>query len=174
MTVDAVGSQPPSSGGWGWERTAYANSGAADRAEPAKVAGQYLGRTYSGPDDLDNEPALGLRDVDDNVNCANFVWGCLKEAGAVSPDEEHEVSVVKLDQRLRDQGWTEVSREDARPGDVWITISGDRRHTELVHSNEGGNITLIGSNNPAEGEPQVISYDTESGNEGGYFLRAPG
>ncbi|MFS2021823.1 hypothetical protein ACEN88_35330, partial [Massilia sp. CT11-108] len=64
---------------------------------------------------------------------------------------------------LKGDGWRTVSRGEAKPGDICIV--GDDEHVEIVASNENGRITLIGSNNTQGGSgPQVVSYDTYTGN----------
>jgi len=59
-------------------------------------------------------------------------------------------------------GLREVPREQAQPGDVWI--SNGNTHTELVA--EAGGKALIGSNGS---ERQKVSIDRYSGMNGGKF-----
>jgi hypothetical protein len=178
--LDFSGLDEGSGSGSGTQNASYGNSGPplpADSKNPAAIAQTYLGRTYeAGPNDLDKDRSLGLQDISDNINCANFVWGCLKKAGLVSRSEYHQIGAEALGNKLKQKGWTVVSRSEARPGDVWVkpASGGKSAHTELVHSNKNGKITLIGSNNRLSNGNQQISYDSYSGNQSGYFLRAPG
>jgi len=114
--------------------------------------------------------------------CANFVSAVLINAGAnIKPT----LSVSSLQAELEESGWTEVSQNNPRPGDVVIIskydpATGDMvpSHTELV---EGPGDLLVGSNDPTDKSgnllPQVIgndriSYETAAGYEV-KVLRAP-
>jgi hypothetical protein len=70
--------------------------------------------------------------------------------------------VSELEQSLRQQGYREVPKDQAQPGDVWISDS--RGHTEMV-AKQGGT-RLIGSNNDRPGH-QVISMNSNS--SGNYY-----
>ena len=59
-----------------------------------------------------------------------------------------------------------VPRSQAKPGDVWICNGAHgESHTELVASNKGGKVTLLGSNNHPRPSDQQINYDTYSRTE---------
>ncbi len=92
-------------------------------------------------------------------NCADFVSSCLESTGRL---KGHEINVGHLENSLQRQGYKQVSRAQAQPGDVWISGSGG--HTELVA--EAGGRTLIGSNGSSY---QRISEDRSSGMRGGRF-----
>ncbi|AFT89900.1 hypothetical protein [Paraburkholderia phenoliruptrix] len=100
--------------------------------------------------------------VDTTVCCANFASACLVKSGKIS-ETQHTNLVSTLHSELKGDGWRTVSRGEAKPGDICIV--GDDEHVEIVASNENGRITLIGSNNTQGGSgPQVVSYDTYTGN----------
>jgi hypothetical protein len=94
-------------------------------------------------------------------NCADFVSSALEATGRV---KGHHINVVAFEKSLVSQGYERVPKEQARPGDVWI--SGSKGHTELV-AEAGGN-RLIGSNNDRPGH-QVISYHNNP--QGGYYYQ---
>jgi hypothetical protein len=84
------------------------------------------------------------------------------------------LGVSDLNNKLRAQGWHQVSLKDAKPGDVWICNGAHgESHTELVASNDNGKVTLIGSNNHPRPNDQQINYDTYSANLSGSFILAP-
>lgn len=102
--------------------------------------------------------------VDTTVCCANFASACLVKSGKIS-ESQHTNLVSTLHSELKGDGWRTVSRSEAKPGDICIV--GADEHVEIVASNENGRITLIGSNNTQGGSgPQVVSYDTYTGNRG--------
>ncbi|ALE59472.1 hypothetical protein P0D87_05850 [Paraburkholderia sp. RL17-368-BIF-A] len=102
--------------------------------------------------------------VDTTVCCANFASACLVKSGKIS-ESQHTNLVSTLHSELKGDGWRTVSRNEAKPGDICIV--GDDEHVEIVASNDNGRITLIGSNNTQGGSgPQVVSYDTYTGNRG--------
>ena len=88
---------------------------------------------------------------------------CLESTGRV---QGHHINVEEFEKSLQSQGYQMVSKENAKPGDVWI--SGSKGHTELV-AEAGGN-RLIGSNNDRPGH-QVISEHV--GPTGGYYYHLP-
>lgn len=104
------------------------------------------------------------RGIPTDVCCANFVSACLVKAGLL-PASAHTNGVAQLKSTLLNRGWHSVSRSNAKPGDVCIVEPG--KHTEIVAKNDNGRITLIGSNNTQGGSgPQVVKYDTWTGNQG--------
>lgn len=129
----------------------------APAPNPAAIAKQFLGRNA---DDLKNSGELPMNPiVDSEVCCANFVTATLQKAGLI---DWHDDRVYEMSQRLRQQGWRVVSAVEARPGDVAV-INGNQ-HTELVAANDGGVITLIGSNNINPDGTQQISFGNPFGN----------
>jgi hypothetical protein len=112
-------------------------------------------------------------------SCANFVTSMLARTGAIK-SSSRTLSVPTLLATLQDDyGWKKVSPEDAKPGDVWIVCQypspPNEQHTEIVHSNDNGHITLIGSNNTSS-SMQTVGYDAYSANAGmadSYILAPP-
>jgi hypothetical protein len=123
---------------------------------PADIAKGLLGRNAAelkGSGDLPMDP-----NVPTDVCCANFVTATLQKAGLI---DWHSNGVADMSQRLQAQGWHMVPASEARPGDVAV-INGSQ-HTELVATNTGGQITLIGSNNKNADGSQVVSYGNPYG-----------
>ncbi len=120
------------------------------------LAEKYLGRDSIGmKGDLPNFTAAGGV----TNNCADFVSSVLESTGRL---KGHEINVRHLEQSLQKQGYQQVPREKAQPGDVWISDSAG--HTELV--SEAGGKALIGSNGSSR---QKVSEDRYSGMHGGRF-----
>jgi hypothetical protein len=126
----------------------------------AELAKQFEGQTTHDIQGLDHlEKWIGY----DN-NCANFVSACLQNTGGL---EGHYNVVSGLEDALQQQGYKQVSADQAQPGDVWISSS--RGHTELVK--EAGNPpVLIGSNNGGD-DIQEVTTDRYSGSGGVYYHR---
>lgn len=125
----------------------------------AALAEKYLGRdSYSLKGDLPNFTAAGGR----NNNCADFVSSLLETTGQL---HDHEINVRGLEEQLIQEGWVQVSAEDAQPGDVWM--NDQRGHTEIVEK-AGNPPTLIGSNNGGD-HIQEITRDTSSGRSGVFY-----
>lgn len=94
-------------------------------------------------------------------NCADFVSSVLKESDR---GIERTEDVSALRKQLLEKGWQEVPRDQAKPGDVWMTTSDKHgsRHTELITT--PGGTHAIGSNNiPAEESQQKIFERENSG-----------
>lgn len=128
-----------------------------------------LARQFEGKLAQDISGELNGFNPDGNKSnrCADFVSSVLAESGR---GIDKTASVSDLRQQLLDKGWEVISKEDAKPGDVWMTESNTHgsRHTELV-TTEGGTHT-IGSNNieVPEGEPsQQMIFEREK--EGGMY-----
>ncbi|GEM_PF-2773154 len=102
-----------------------------------------------------------------DLNCANFVTACLQNCGWLN-FHDNTVEGVYYALRSGSNGYREVDRSQAKPGDVWCNSS--LGHTELVYSNSGGNVTLIGSNN-ANTNYQRVTKDTWSGGSGHFLSR---
>jgi hypothetical protein len=140
-------------------------SGSAAGSGAASIAENYLG-WY--------ESQLQANGVDGSApygeSCANFVSSMLEKAGLIN---WHTNLVAGLATQLPAQGWTQVSLANAKPGDVWICDGADgESHTEIVASNNGGHVTLIGSNNVSS-DMQQISYDSYSASIPGSYILAP-
>lgn len=104
-------------------------------------------------------------------SCANFVTSMLYRSKAINFKT---LGVADLNNRLRAAGWKVVPRSQAKPGDVWICNGAHgESHTELVASNKGGKVTLLGSNNHPRPNDQQINYDTYSANISGSFILSP-
>ncbi len=93
-------------------------------------------------------------------NCADFVSSVLQ---ASERGIERTPSVSELRAQLLEKGWEAIPREEARPGDVWMTESNTygSRHTELV-TTAGGTHT-IGSNNISSTQQQIFEREKEGG-----------
>ena len=104
-------------------------------------------------------------DCDSTECCANFVSAVLVKTGQL-PSNMQTTWVVDLESNLKTEGWKPVDKAHAKPGDVVIVnIPGGQQHTEIVASNNNGQITLIGSNNTGDGTgPQKVGYDSHTAN----------
>lgn len=91
-----------------------------------------------------------------NLNCANFVSAVLKNFNLIG---SHVINITNLKSQLSQFGYQTVSKSQCKPGDVWCTSE----HTELVYSNSGGTVKLVGSNNGGD-SIQEVSFDTWSPN----------
>ncbi len=101
-------------------------------------------------------------------NCADFVSSVLQ---ASDRGIERTPLVNELRQQLQDKGWSEISPEDAKPGDVWMTRSNTHgnRHTELVTQADGqGGFRTIGSNNISDNQQRIFERDKTGGVIYGY------
>ncbi|MGV8930833.1 MAG: LysM peptidoglycan-binding domain-containing protein [Luteimonas sp.] len=128
------------------------------------IAKQFLGRNAS---DLKISGQLPMESwVPNDVNCANFVTAVLQKAGLIN---FHDNTVSGTASRLQAQGWQRVPASQAKPGDVCILNNGG--HIELVASNAGGNVKLIGSNNINADGSQQVSYGNPYGNA--WYLTPP-
>lgn len=142
---------------------------AAGGTDAASVARHYLGRFQS-----DLQRAGVTLDCPTSLSCANFVTSMLIKSGQFSSGDmsrAERVSVVSMSQFLKSQGWRVVPASQAKPGDVWV--SAGHSHTELVDSNHGGRVTLIGSNNHPRPSDQQINRDTYSATTAGSYILAP-
>ena len=125
----------------------------------AALAEKFLGRdSASIKGELPHFTAAGGR----NNNCADFVSSLLESNGKLSG---HYINVGRLEEALKNQGYHQVSADQAQPGDVWISSS--RGHTEIVEK-AGNPPTLIGSNNGGD-DIQEITRDKGSGRSGVFY-----
>jgi uncharacterized protein YukE len=122
---------------------------------PAKIAERFLGRNAG---DLKNSGELPAMQswVPNDVNCANFVSGCLEAAGLIDQGQAS-ASVSQLQANLKADGWTSVPLSEAKPGDVVISNGGG--HVVLY----AGDGQFIGSNNVNPDGSQRISMGGGSG-----------
>ncbi|AXB46054.1 peptidoglycan-binding protein [Amycolatopsis albispora] len=116
---------------------------------PAKIAEQFLGRNAGDLKGSGELPAMQSW-VPNNVNCANFVSGCLEAAGLIDKSQAS-ASVAQLQANLKADGWTSVPLSEAKPGDVVISNGGG--HVVLY----AGDGQFIGSNNINPDGSQQIS-----------------
>lgn len=116
---------------------------------PAKIAEQFLGRNAGDLKGSGELPAMQSW-VPNNVNCANFVSGCLEAAGLIDKGQAS-ASVAGLTANLEADGWKSVPLSEAKPGDVVISNGGG--HVVLY----AGDGQFIGSNNVNPDGSQKIS-----------------
>lgn len=88
-------------------------------------------------------------------NCADFVCSALQSTGGI---QGHFVNVRALEQALQKQGYHQVSPQNAKPGDVWISPT--RSHTELVSDR---NKTIGSNNNGVPGFQRVSEHGMRPG-----------
>lgn len=127
----------------------------------AAIAEQFIGRNAGELKHSDELPMQSW--VPNNVNCANFVSACLQKAGVIEPGQAS-ASVAQLANNLKSDGWTTVSLQDARPGDVVLMQRNGQSHVVLFAGFENGKPTFIGSNNVNPDGSQRISWGGASGN----------
>ncbi|WP_410664871.1 peptidoglycan-binding protein [Amycolatopsis sp. lyj-84] len=116
---------------------------------PAKIAEQFLGRNAGDLKGSGELPAMQSW-VPNNVNCANFVSGCLEASGLIDKGQAS-ASVAGLTANLEADGWKSVPLSEAKPGDVVISNNGG--HVVLY----AGDGQFIGSNNVNPDGSQKIS-----------------
>lgn len=130
---------------------------------PAKIAEKFLGRNASDLKRSGELPAMQSW-VPNDVNCANFVSGCLEAAGLIDKNQAS-ASVAGLAANLEADGWVSIPLSEAKPGDVVIANGG---HHVVLYAGDG---QFIGSNNVNPDGSQKVSM----GGGGGLVkvLRAP-
>lgn len=135
------GTRPAAGGGNAAFQIAMQHLG--KNAAQIKVAGDALGRAMH--DGIPN-----------NVNCANFVSGCLEAAGLL-PKSQHSNSVVGLQANLdKNPKFKRVSLKDAKPGDVVSMKTPGGHHVVMFAGWKNGKPQFIGSNNAnADGSQRV-------------------
>ena len=98
--------------------------------------------------------------VPNNVNCANFISGCLVAAGEM-PQREANASVLGLMGNLdRDSNFRRVSLKNAQPGDVVSMDTGEGHHVVMFAGWSNGRPMFIGSNNVNPDGSQKVTYGT--------------
>ena len=124
-----------------------------------RIAQSHLGKN-AGSLKLENS-AVGrsMQDwVPNNVNCANFVSGCLVAAGQIEQGQSS-ASVMQLMGNLdRDSDFKRVSLADAKPGDVVSMKTPGGQHVVMFSGWKNGQPQFIGSNNINSDGSQRISY----------------
>jgi flagellum-specific peptidoglycan hydrolase FlgJ len=137
------------------------SGGSSSKGNAADVARGFLGWTEyklqpSGKLDMDQW-------VPKNVDCANFVSGCLEKAGLISHSQRSD-NVVGLANNLRKDGWKDVPLKDAKPGDVvcFDGPEGNYQHVEIFNGWVNGKPQFIGSNNVLSDGTQEVTTDTGS------------
>ena len=149
-------------------RTAAPSTSSGSSSSAVSLAKKYLGRYES---DLQRS-GVTQRGVPLAKSCANFVTSMLQRTGAIN---FHSNGVADLSNKLQARGWHRVSLANAKPGDVWICNGAHgESHTELVASNSGGRVTLIGSNNHPVRSNQQVNYDTSSARISGSYILSRG
>ena len=140
--------------------------------DASAVARQYLGWTEyklepSGQLDMDTWVAK-------NVDCANFVSGCLEKAGLISHAQRSD-NVSGLASHLRSAGWQDVPLANAKPGDVvcFDGPEGNYQHVEIFDHWQGSTPVFIGSNNVLSDGTQEITYDVGGKWAHGFHVLAP-
>ena len=118
---------------------------------------------------LANNTRLGeaMQDwVPDTVNCANFVSGLLEASGQVGKGGGHAAVTTLVGKLKKNPNFTEVSLENAKPGDVvafeYNKKDGTKGHHVVVFEGRDakGNPRFIGSNNINKDGTQSISSTT--------------
>ncbi|MBR4985972.1 MAG: SH3 domain-containing protein [Proteobacteria bacterium] len=101
-----------------------------------------------------------------DCNCANFVTACSQNVGWLS---KHFDGVSTMYNSLKNgYGYRKINASQAKKGDIWCNSS--LGHTELVYSNNGSTVTLIGSNNEGTSK-QRVTFANKSLNSGYYLSR---
>lgn len=127
----------------------------------AAIAEQFIGRNAGELKHSDELPMQSW--VPNNVNCANFVSACLQKAGLIDASQAS-ASVNQLASNLKGDGWTTVSLQNARPGDVVLMQRDGQSHVVLFAGMENGQPKFIGSNNVNADGSQRVSWGGASGN----------
>lgn len=133
-------------------------TGSGKPADAVALAQKYLGKTTKDlvgvlPYLTDLSPYAGTNNGYD-LNCANFVSAILQNCSLLGT---HVINCSSLRSACTSFGYRIVSKASAKPGDVWISSG----HTEIVETNNGGKITMIGSNNGGD-DVQEVSRDSWS------------
>lgn len=163
--VNVGGSQLPSTGGgsdggYGGDPAGVApGSGRPAPAEvsgdnPAAIAESLMGVSAA---ELIRSGVIPMDNVPTDVCCANFVTAVLQKAGWIDW-HTNSVSSGDLENKLKADGWREVTVADAKPGDVVISNGGG--HVVMVGD---GDPAYIGSNNVNPDGSQSVSAGGEGG-----------
>lgn len=118
---------------------------------------------------LANNTKLGdaMQDwVPDTVNCANFVSGLLESTGQIPKGGGHAAVTTLISKLKKNPNFTEVSLDNAKPGDVvafeYTKKDGTKGHHVVVFEGRDakGNPQFIGSNNVNKDGTQSVSRST--------------
>lgn len=131
--------------------------------QPKKPNAAEVARKFLGWTEYKLEPSGKLdmhQWVPKDVDCANFVSGCLEKAGLI-PKGAHSDMVTGLRDNLKARGWHSVSLKNAKPGDVvcFDGPDGPFQHVEIFDHWQGKTPVFIGSNNVLQDGTQKITYD---------------
>jgi 3D (Asp-Asp-Asp) domain-containing protein len=139
--------KPPTKGGGGKEHGGgqhgggehgggdnHHGGGETGGGDPVSIAMKFVGLPSWSPTLI-----AGLKPYYNNMgretnNCAEFVSAVLQKAGRISFNN---ATVLGLESMLKGAGWKPVSKEQSKPGDVWIHREGPQ-HTVLIASDGGG------------------------------------
>jgi len=159
---------PGGSGGPGGPGGAQRTAGAPDSSgggtsgpggSPFEIAQSHLGKNAGSLKYESGGVGAEMEDwVPNNVNCANFVSGCLAQAGQIS-DSQKSAGVMDLMGNLDgDSNFKRVSLSDAKPGDVVSMKTPGGQHVVMFAGMKDGVPQFIGSNNINSDGSQRISY----------------
>lgn len=162
-----VGGNAPSYGGGGGGGGDYGGGPAgvspgSGRPAPAEVSGDNpaaIAESLMGVSaaELIRSGVIPMDNVPTDVCCANFVTAVLQKAGWIDW-HTNSVSSGDLENKLKADGWREVTVAEAKPGDVVISNGGG--HVVMVGD---GDPAYIGSNNVNPDGSQSVSAGGEGG-----------
>lgn len=121
---------------------------------PAAIAESLMGVSAA---ELIRSGVIPMDNVPTDVCCANFVTAVLQKAGWIDW-HTNSVSSGDLENKLKADGWREVTVAEAKPGDVVISNGGG--HVVMVGD---GDPAYIGSNNVNPDGSQSVSAGGEGG-----------
>ncbi|MGE0495447.1 MAG: hypothetical protein AB7S38_39945 [Vulcanimicrobiota bacterium] len=170
LNPPAQRNETPSPGAAGLAATMTSNFAAPNPTSNSPgQASVDLARQFEGMNSADVKGKLpNFEAAGGNTNnCADFVSSVLQATGRL---DGHEINVDDFRERLQEEGWRQIPRDEAQPGDVWITKPDQGRHTELVTEAGGGR--TIGSNNVRPGFQQITEREKEA-DTGYYYTDRP-
>lgn len=134
----------------------------ANGSNPADIAEKLKGR--SADSIVANQDVRMDHGISNHEDCANFASACLVKSGEI-PQSQHTDSVSTLKSELLNKdGWHEVSKGQAKKGDICI-VGGDQ-HVEIVEGvDKNGNPILVGSNNVLSDGSQAVCEDRGTGTQ---------
>lgn len=160
------GSKGGSKPSGGSQKSGGSKSGGVSHSGGGKASGKdasAVAREFLGESEYQLQPS-GKLDMDKwvpkNVDCANFVSGCLEKAGWLSHSQRSD-NVRGVFSSLENKGWKSVALKNAKPGDV-VAFDGPEgayQHIEIFDHWQGNTPVFIGSNNVMPDGTQKITYD---------------
>jgi hypothetical protein len=125
------------------------------------IAKAHLGQNASSMKVGQDALGLAMRDgIPNDINCANFVSGCLEAAGQITKGE-HDDSVQGLSAKLDDNpNFKRVSLAQAKPGDVVCLDTGEGQHVVMFAGMKDGKPQFIGSNNVNSDGSQKVTMSS--------------